>query len=91
MRARLHDTLDAEILAGIFRRHPAHPPHPPKRVRYREPVPPPTHESAAHPGAVNKEAIEVPDSAVRRVSAAERLIAATMTGGTGIHGLTASP
>ncbi len=88
LRARLHATLDDDTLASVIKRHPKH--HP-KRVRYHESVPSHPHDGPAHPGAVNKEAIEVPDTAVRRVTWAERAIAAIMTGGTGIHGLTGKP
>ncbi|CAK7267376.1 Ribulose bisphosphate carboxylase large chain [Sporothrix epigloea] len=43
-------------------------------------------------GVVNKEAIHIPDSAVRHVTAFERLLAAIMSGGSSsIHGLTGKP
>jgi len=96
LRARLHDTLDDDVLAGLLKRNP----HPhtqaaakqPKRVRYHHSVPSPGRGSptTARPGVVNKEAIEIPDSVVRRASVAQRLLAAIMPG-TGLHGLTGKP
>ncbi|EFW99000.1 major facilitator superfamily transporter monosaccharide [Grosmannia clavigera kw1407] len=45
-----------------------------------------------HAEDVDKEAIQIPDSAFRHVSAAERLLASIMTGGSSsIHGLTGKP
>ncbi len=45
-----------------------------------------------HAGAVDKEAIHIPESAAHRTSAAERFIASIMSGGgSSIHGLTGKP
>ncbi|CAK7204403.1 Ribulose bisphosphate carboxylase large chain [Sporothrix eucalyptigena] len=50
------------------------------------------HDHDHRSGVVNKEAIYIPDTAVRRVSAVERLLAAIMSGGSSsIHGLTGKP
>ncbi|CAK7235247.1 Ribulose bisphosphate carboxylase large chain [Sporothrix curviconia] len=42
-------------------------------------------------GVVDKEAIHIPESVVHRVSTVERFLAATMSGGSSIHGLTGKP
>ncbi|KAK3683768.1 hypothetical protein B0T22DRAFT_530198 [Podospora appendiculata] len=94
LRQRLNETLDDEILAGVFKRHPKKKHHRrANRVRYQEP-----HSSSRsrsplqRSGVVNKEAIHIPDTPHRSVSKAERLIAFIMTGGTSsIHGLTGKP
>ncbi|TPX07868.1 uncharacterized protein E0L32_010443 [Thyridium curvatum] len=85
LRQRLNDTLGDEILAGVIKKpHKQH-----KRVRYHHSVPSPRGYSPSRRGVVNKEAIQIPDSVHRRVSTAERLLAAIMTGGSSsIHGLT---
>lgn len=92
LRQRLfnNDTaLDDEILAGVFKRQHAHKHS--KRVRYQEPRSSSgeRRSSSRHAGAVNKEAIHIPDAAPHRASKAERLIAGIMAGGSSsIHGLT---
>ncbi|KAM7208636.1 Sugar transporter domain containing protein [Naviculisporaceae sp. PSN 640] len=81
--------LDDEILAGVFKRQQAQ--KHAKRVRYQEPRSSSgeSRSSSRHAGAVNKEAIRIPDAAPHRASKAERLIAGIMTGGSSsIHGLT---
>ncbi|KAG7285234.1 hypothetical protein NEMBOFW57_009855 [Staphylotrichum longicolle] len=94
LRQRLNDTLDDDILAGVFnKRHQKHHNRPRKQVRYREPLSSGSSRSASrHAGAISKEAIRVPDVAHRKTTRAERLLAAIMTGGTSsIHGLTGKP
>ena len=87
LRQRLHETLDDELLVGIAGRHPKrnhrrH--HSTKRVRYDDALSP-----ATRAGVVDKEAIHIPEPGPRRISLAERLLAAIMTGSTSsIHGLT---
>lgn len=96
LRQRLSDTLDNDILAGVFKGHPKRHKHhkPQKRVRYEE-----DHSSSRssrstsrHAGAINKEAIHIPNAAHRHVTKAERIIATIMTGSrSSIHGLTGKP
>ncbi|KAM7200976.1 Sugar transporter domain containing protein [Rhypophila sp. PSN 637] len=92
LRQRLFDNeaaLDDEILAGVFKRQQSYKHS--KRVRYQEhrSSPAESRSPSRYPGAVNKEAIHIPDAAPRKVSKAERLIAGIMAGGSGsIHGLT---
>ncbi|KAK4111241.1 hypothetical protein N656DRAFT_838042 [Canariomyces notabilis] len=91
LRHRLNETLDDRLLASIFKRHPK--PRYKKQVRYQggsssgnSPAP------SRNAGSVSKEAIRIPDVGARKVSKAERLIAAIMAGGTSsIHGLTGKP
>ncbi|KAJ9141865.1 High-affinity glucose transporter [Pleurostoma richardsiae] len=100
------NSLDDEILAGVLKRHPRQL-HQKKKKHVRIQSEGGTHPSYSrsnshnrsghrsrypHAGAVNKEAIEIPDIASRKVSRAERLLAAIMTGGrNSIHGLTGKP
>ncbi|KAK3371226.1 hypothetical protein B0T24DRAFT_667929 [Lasiosphaeria ovina] len=96
LRQRLTETLDDELLAGVVKRHPRHRNHhqtSTNRVRYRQPLSPSRSRSAfRHTGVVTKEGIHIPDVYPRNVPAAERLLAAIMTGGTSsIHGLTGKP
>lgn len=65
-----------------------------KKVRYREPVSSSgsSRSTSRHAGAIDKEAIQVPNIGNRRASRAERLLATIMTGGSSsIHGLTGKP
>ncbi|KAL0470670.1 hypothetical protein QR685DRAFT_597265 [Neurospora intermedia] len=96
LRQRLYDTLEDDTLAGlVHHRHPKRHRHGGKHVHYHESV----SRSGAHSsrpsgqaGAVDKEAIRIPDAAPRTVSRAERLIASIMAGTRNpIHGLTGKP
>jgi hypothetical protein len=98
LRQRLHDALydDDEILAGVLsKRHTKQQQRQQqKKVRYREPLSSSgsSRSASRHAGAVSKEAIRVPTVAHRRVTRAERLIAAIMAGGSSsVHGLTGKP
>ncbi|KAK1772356.1 hypothetical protein QBC33DRAFT_574975 [Phialemonium atrogriseum] len=91
LRKRLNDTLDDEILAGVLRRHPRQQRRSTKRVQYQKQSPSRS-RSPYNTGVVSKEAIEIPEPAPRRITRAERILAAIMTGGTSsIHGLTGKP
>jgi hypothetical protein len=83
LRARITDTLgeDDELLTGVV-------PKRQKRVRYTNSTTDGGRGNEAHPGVVNKEAIRIPDTAVRRVSRADRCLAAIMPGAAGLNGLT---
>ncbi len=94
LRERLNETLDDEILAGaLHKRHPKQHHRRQKQVRYREPLSSGSSRSASrHAGAISKEAIHIPSVAHRKVTRAERLLAAIMAGGSSsIHGLTGKP
>ncbi|KAK1782849.1 hypothetical protein QBC45DRAFT_483034 [Copromyces sp. CBS 386.78] len=97
LRQRLYDndTLEDETNASVVHRHPKRHRHGGKHVHYHESLSrSSTHSSrsSGHAGAVNKEAIRIPDAAPRIVSRAERLIASTMAGTRNpIHGLTGKP
>ncbi|ORY64041.1 and other transporter-domain-containing protein [Pseudomassariella vexata] len=85
LRTHLADTSpNDELLAGVLKKHPKT-----KRVQFRRSVSEHSHGQSRllHSGVVNKEAIEIPDVAPRRISGAERLLASIMPG-TGVHGLT---
>jgi hypothetical protein len=92
LRQRLNDTLDDEILAGVFKRHPKHHRHQ-KQVRYQNPLSSASSRSPnRHAGVPSKEAIRIPSVPPRKVPKSERLLAVIMTGGTSsIHGLTGKP
>ncbi|OAA68790.1 hexose transporter [Niveomyces insectorum RCEF 264] len=95
VHARLYDNLDEEARAHVVKRHPSassSSKKPPKRVHYDESSHRRHNHSSHHAGVVNKEAIHIPDSAVRHVSAAERFLAVLMSGtSSSIHGLTGKP
>ncbi|KAB5586195.1 hypothetical protein GE09DRAFT_1166671 [Coniochaeta sp. 2T2.1] len=95
-REDIHDS----ILAGVLNRNPRHKnrAESKRHVRYDEhgdekSLSPSRSRSPYHKrtGVVSKEAIEIPEPAVRHIPWAERKIAAIMAGGTGIHGLTGKP
>lgn len=108
VRARLHDNIDQDTLAGVLKRHSSAKSENKKHVHYDDDVDDNSDNASSedesyehshlhgtqrnrnrnHAGAVNKEAIQIPDTATRHVTAAERFIAAIMTGGSSIHGLT---
>ncbi|CAK7209198.1 Ribulose bisphosphate carboxylase large chain [Sporothrix bragantina] len=107
VRARLFDNIDQDTLAGALkkRQHPSAAggsSSSKKHVHYDDDVS--DSDNSASPrqshhfhhghraGVVNKEAIDIPESVVRRVSAVERLLASIMSGGSSsIHGLTGKP
>lgn len=89
IRDRLTGDPDDEILGSVLKRQPRYADK--KRVRYDDGLSPSRSRSPYRPGAVSKEAIEIPEPAPRRIPWAERKIAAVMAGGTGIHGLTGKP
>ncbi|KAJ4416831.1 Ribulose bisphosphate carboxylase large chain [Neurospora sp. IMI 360204] len=96
LRQRLYDTLEYETLAGVVHhRHPKRHRHGGKHVPYNESLSrSSTHSSRSsdQAGALNKEAIHIPNAAPRSVSRAERLIASIMAGTPNpIHGLTGKP
>lgn len=95
MRQRLYDTLEGETHVSVVHRHPKRHRHGGKHVHYHESLSrSSTHSSrsSGQAGAVNKEAIRIPDAAPRTVSRAERLIASIMAGTRNpIHGLTGKP
>jgi hypothetical protein len=82
LRTRLGDDIHDELLAGVRR------PLGKKRVRVQ--APPGHSRTSPRRRSINKETIEVPDSATRRVTKAERLLA-TIMGSNSIHGLTGRP
>lgn len=93
LRARLNDTLDESVLAGLKPRHVHH--HQSskkdkKHVRihdhatYHSP-----HGSHVHTGVVDKEAIEIPEVISIRPSKAQRLISSIMPGSS--KGFTGKP
>ena len=100
----MYENIDQDTLAGVLKRHPSSAKGENKKhVHYDDGDNdgesseddesyehshlhgPGNHN---HAGAVNKEAIQIPDTAFRQVTAAERFIATIMTGGSSIHGLT---
>lgn len=96
LRARLNDTLDESVLAGLkhLPRNHAHPngastKREKKHVRIHED---PEHHrrsrrhSSGHAGVVNKEAIEIPEPISRRPSRATRLISSIMPSSKGFTG-----
>ncbi|KAL1901464.1 Ribulose bisphosphate carboxylase large chain [Sporothrix stenoceras] len=106
VRARIYDNLDQDTLAGVLKQnHPTAAGNKArqnkKRVHYddgsdSDSSPRRSHHAHRphhhHSGAVNKEAIHIPETAVRRVSAVERILASIMSGGSSsIHGLTGKP
>ena len=98
LRQRLYDTLEDKTHASVIHRHPKRHRHITggKHVHYPESLSrSSTHSSrslSGQAGAVNKEAIHIPDAAPRTVSRAERLIASIMAGTRNpIHGLTGKP
>lgn len=85
LRKTLADTsVNEDLFSGVLKRHPKH-----KRVQFRNSVSEHSNyrSSRSLPRTIDKEAIEVPEVPPRRLSRAERLIAAIMPGA-GIHGLT---
>ncbi|OIW27181.1 hypothetical protein CONLIGDRAFT_671015 [Coniochaeta ligniaria NRRL 30616] len=94
IRDRLTGSLNDDILAGVLNRHPRHREKNHRHVHYgskRSLSSASRSRSPYKTGVVSKEAIEIPEPAARRISWAERKIAAVMAGGTGIHGLTGKP
>lgn len=88
LRIRLRDSLDEEVFGGSAARARG---RQPKRVRYLQQ----THleRKITNPG-VDKEAIEIPNPAPRRISRAEKALATIMTGdraASQMHGLTGKP
>ncbi|KAK4132880.1 hypothetical protein BT67DRAFT_463248 [Trichocladium antarcticum] len=92
LRQRLNGTLDDEILAGVFKRHPKYRRRQ-KQVHYQDPLSSASSRSPSrHAGVPSKEAIRIPSIPPRKASRSERVLAAIMTGGTSsIHGLTGKP
>jgi hypothetical protein len=94
IRERLTGNLNDDILAGVLKRHPRHREKHHKHVHYdsKSSLSSPSRSRSPYKaGLVSKEAIEIPEPAPRRISWAERKIAAVLAGGTGIHGLTGKP
>ncbi|KIH95210.1 hypothetical protein SPBR_03893 [Sporothrix brasiliensis 5110] len=98
VRARLHDNIDQDTLAGVLKQNHSSAAgnkarRSTKRVHYDDASDSDSSPHRRHhAGAVDKEAIRIPDTAVRRVSAVERILASIMTGGSSsIHGLTGKP
>lgn len=100
LRARLNDTLDESVLAGLKPRHiQTHGPGTKKEkkhvrihddaVRHLEHRAHQHHHSHGHSGVVNKEAIEIPEVISSRPSRAQRLFAAIMPGAS--RGFTGKP
>lgn len=82
LRARLNDTLDDSVLAGLKPRH-VHSHHAPKKdkkhVRIDDHATFHEHYSThRHTGVVDKEAIEVPEVLTRRPTRAQRLLYSIM-------------
>ncbi|CAN8103639.1 unnamed protein product [Discula destructiva] len=82
LRARLNDTLDDSVLAGLKARHP-HPQHLTKKSKKHVRIDDhPTfhdhHGARSHTGAVDKEAIDIPDVVSRRPTRAQRLLYSIM-------------
>ncbi|KAI6092782.1 sugar transporter STL1 [Hypoxylon rubiginosum] len=87
LRKTLADTsVNQDLFTGVLKRHPNR-----KRVQFRRSVSEHSHRrsrsSRSFPGGIDKEAIEIPNVPPRRISRAERIIAAIMPGA-GIHGFT---
>lgn len=79
LRARLNDTLDESVLAGLKSRHPHTHKKEKKHVRiddnatYHD-----HHGSHSHTGVVDKEAIVIPEVITRRRSRGQRLLSSIM-------------
>lgn len=78
LRARLNDTLDESVLAGLKSRH-----HPAKKDKKHVRIDDHAtfhdhHGSHSHIGVVDKEAIVIPEVITRRPSRAQRLLSAIM-------------
>lgn len=83
LRARLNDTLDESVLAGLKPRHPHHQSSKKekKHVRIHDHATYHSHHgSHVHTGVVDKEAIEIPEVISIRPSKAQRLISSIMPG-----------
>lgn len=91
IRDRLAGDVNDEIIAAALKRNPRHREKNHKHVHYEGKSSSARSRSPYRPALVDKEAIEVPEPAPRRVPWAERKLAAIMAGGTGIHGLTGKP
>lgn len=83
LRARLNDTLDESVLAGLKPRHPHHPKEK-KRVRIDDEATyhdeDGSHQHHLHHGVVDKEAIEIPEVIPPKPTKAVRLLTAIMPG-----------
>lgn len=96
LRARLNDTLDDSVLAGLKPRH-VHPHHhhqspkkEKKHVRIHDQATFHDHHGAhSHTGVVDKEAIEIPEVISLRPSKAQRLLSSIMPGSS--KGFTGKP
>lgn len=83
LRARLNDTLDESVLAGLKPRHAHHQSSKKekKHVRIHDQATYHSHHgSHVHTGVVDKEAIEIPEVISIRPSKAQRLISSIMPG-----------
>lgn len=80
LRARLNDTLDESVLAGLKSRHHSHPVKKDKKhVRIDDHATFHDHHgSHSHTGLVDKEAIIIPEVFTRRPSRAQRLLSSIM-------------
>ncbi|KZL69728.1 hexose transporter [Colletotrichum tofieldiae] len=88
LRIQLASDVDDELLAGVHKRHPSHT-KPSKKKRVRIQLSPDRRGSSpSRRGAVDKEAIEVPDIPQPRPTRAQRVIGLVMSGGSSVHGLT---
>lgn len=92
LRARLNDTLDESVLAGLKPRHVHHgsgSKREKKHVRIHDDATYHDGPHHRHPGAVNKEAIEIPEVISLKPSRASRIYAAIMPGSS--KGFTGKP
>lgn len=94
LRARLNDTLDESVLAGLKPRHVHSHHHSPnqqrKHVRIHSQATFHDHHGASsHTGVVDKEAIEIPEVISLRPSRAQRLLSSIMPGSS--KGFTGKP
>ncbi|TKW52375.1 High-affinity glucose transporter [Colletotrichum tanaceti] len=88
LRIQLASDVDDELLAGVHKRHPSHG-KPSKKKRVRIQLSPNRRDtSSSRRGAVDKEAIQVPDITQPSPTRAERVIGLIMSGGSSVHGLT---
>lgn len=84
LRARLNDTLDESVLAGLKPRHAHHHHHQSskkekKHVRIHDQATFHDHHGVhSHTGAIDKEAIEIPEPISLRPSKAQRLLSSIM-------------